>query len=287
MAWRSHRKELAIVGLFLFLMGVVVPAAFGLLTEKAMDLGTADALESLSSISQKYGVAAVSREGENGWNSTYFIEVWPQYYCSETSAIYNLEAVYDSENNLLEALAEKTDFNSSASITTDAIPIYVLFNASALENVDRIEFSYRILSAPHPLNGTGQVYLSIDGQQFKLHDVNMSEAMNSTVRVKIDLDAVTKLHIKSASTVKLVFKYNSDSDESLEGTVYGFDVALYDVKKVNATAASNIMLAVSGVLGWLGALAATPYWNPYSNREHRNVRRVGRAVKRRIPRRRR
>ncbi len=277
---RRNRKGLAIVAAFLFLMGVVVPAAFGWLTVKAMDLGMAEPLESLTGIAQKYGVAPALRSGSD-WNSSYFISVDPQYYDNATQKYYEFRPVYDSDQGLLLVMPDTSDAIASSAISISKwdIPIYIRFNKTALADVDKVVFFFKIVdNAGKNLAGAGTVYISTDGNIVKQYSVNMTEAQNHTVKVEFDIDAITRLKIQSADIVKLAFHYSID--QPLDGIVYGFDVGLFNVRKVNASAAANIMLASSGILGWIGALAATPYWNPMSNPNHRNVRGAVRRVRR-------
>lgn len=287
MAWRSNKKGLAVVGLFLFLMGVAVPAAFGLLTEKAMQLGVGDLLDK-----------STNWDSTNIANSTYFLlNAKPQFpevvYKSLDNNTYRLSPVLDDTNDLYLSLATKTsDITGTSTAKYEVIDFVYYLNKTTLSNVDKIVIVMKIEdTGGHNLTGDHLYVTILDWNTFSWkYRANATNAINSTVRIEIPIDAIKRLQISSSPADKIsmyVSLYAEGDDPSLANVVFGTKVELYDVKKVNATAASNIMLAVSGVLGWLGALAATPYWNPYANREHRNVRRVGHAIRRRIPRRRR
>ena len=277
MGWRSNKKGLAIVGLFLFLMGVVVPAVFGLLTEKAMDLGVGDLLEKDTQWQGDFT------------NSTYFYGQNVQYYDNATGSKYGFDPIYDDSSDMYMVLYDTTGtLVSSASVTSDWGFADTALNSSALSNVDKIVVLAKI-EDPGKVNlEDAHVIIEIrdnDASSYKyVYTYNATEAYNNTIRLEFTIDAVKRLKIENDPDnliVSIKVSANEGKTIDLDGLVLAWRIELYDVKKVNATAASNIMLAVSGVLGWLGALAATPYWNPYANREHRDVRRVYKKLRRR------
>jgi len=278
MGVRGHKKGLALVAGFLFLMGVVVPAAFGLLTEKAMDLGTADLLDK-----------STNWDSSNIANSTYFTleRVW--FGDNQTGNFYELDQVYDSDNDLDETLADASGtVAASMAYASDIYDVWVSVNKTAFDNVDKIVVLFRILdTGGQDLNGT-IVRISLQSgtngkdYSYKIGEWNASDAVNSTLRVEIPIDAIKRLNIQSSSLdpTVYIFMSNPNGGGNLDGVVIGYRVELYNVKKVNASSAANIMLVSSGILGWVGALAATPYWNPMSNPNHRNVRGAVRRVRR-------
>jgi len=286
MAWRSNKKGLAIVGLFLFLMGVVVPATFGLLTEKAMDLGVGDLLDK-----------STNWDSSNIANSTYFIGEDVEFLDNQTGNWYRIDTVYDSSSDMSVGMLDTNTVISSGKGITDAFVAWIVLNKTAILNrVDKIVVLFIEDTGGHSLDGV-HVYVYLQdwkwGEDYKfcIGDYNATEAYNKTLKVIIPIDAIKRLKIQSSAdnpTVMILLK-NPSKLHDLNNMIVGYRVELYDVKKVNATAASNIMLATSGILGWLGALAATPYWNPVANREHRNIRGAYKKVrgKVRIPRRRR
>lgn len=287
MAWRSNKKGLAVVGLFLFLMGVAVPAAFGLLTEKAMGLGVGDLLDK-----------STNWDESNIANSTYFTDIYARFFDNETKTIYLTDVVVDSDLDMQVSMADKSSTYGSGEENSDWFAMYYMLNVSAFnENVDKVVILASIQDAAALDVDNARVILRIKYEDadatwhtLQAEYYNATALVNSTVRHEITIDAIKRLKLQNAQAIRVDVTLAAKDGayiNSADNVILASKVELYDVKKVNATAASNIMLAVSGILGWLGALAATPYWNPYSNREHRNVRRVGRAVKRRIPRRRR
>ncbi|MFA4719896.1 hypothetical protein [Pyrococcus kukulkanii] len=274
MGWRSNKKGLAIVGLFLFLMGVVVPAAFGLLTEKAMELGVGDLLDK-----------STNWDSTNIANSTYFENEKAYFVDADTATIYALDIVHDDASDLDLVMATKDTALSSTTGTNDKVDYYAYFNETALENVDKIVLVTKIedVASLDATNAHFVVRLYADtGSLVAEYKYNATDAVNNTLIAEINIDAIKRLKLQQGANPFLYVSLAADDNATeLDNIVIGYRVELYDVKKVNATAASNIMLAVSGVLGWLGALAATPYWNPYANREHRDVRRVYKKLRRR------
>lgn len=283
MDWRS-RKGLGIIAGFLFLMGVVVPAVFGLLTEKAMELGMEEFLDK-----------STNWDNTNIANSTYFVNEYGLWGDTATASKYEVEFVYD-ESSDMDLVMFDTSGNpvNSYDESSDYAHIDFWFNkASFVNNVDKVVVLFRIEDKGNLNLDNAQVEVILRdnkwGDEYSWIKVfNATDAYNNTLRVEFTVDAVKLLKIRSSDKLPAIFVFirpKRGQTINLDGVVVASRVELYDMKKVNATSAANIMLTASGILGWIGALAATPYWNPASDRSHRDVRRVYRGVRGRIRRR--
>ena len=282
MGWRRYAKpRYGMIAGFLLLVGVIVPAVFGLLTEKAMEIGTADLLDK----STKW-------DSSNIANSTYFLlNGKPQFpdvlYKSLDNNTYRLSVAYDDTNDFSLALATKTsDIVGTTSTKYEVIDYVYYLNKTALENVDKIVVVLKIEdTGSHNITGDHLYVTLLDWNTFNWkYQANATDAVNKTVRIEIPIDAVKRLQLSSSPADKIsmyVSLYADGVDNSLSNVVFGSKVELYDVKKVNASAISNTMLVTAGLLSWIGAFAATPYWNPMKNPSHRDVRRVTRKIRRR------
>lgn len=280
MGWRRYAKpRYGMIAGFLLLVGVVVPAVFGLLTEKAMEIGTADLLDK-----------STNWDSSNIANSTYFVSEVVEFFDNQTGNIYSIDAVYDDSTDEDLVLLSTDTVKSTGDFPTDYTYVWVQMNKTALENVDKIVILLKVHDAASV--ELDKVNIKVQLQSYKwgsdyffdIGTYNLTDAYNSTLRVEIAIDAIKRLKISSSDTnpVLLVMLRSSSTSNlvDLNNLVFGYKVELYDVKKVNASAISNTMLVTAGILSWIGAFAATPYWNPMKDPSHRDVRRVAGRVRR-------
>lgn len=271
MGWKRYAKpKYGMIAGFLLLVGVIVPAVFGLLTEKAMELGTADLLDK-----------STNWDASNIANSTYFVSEVMKFADASSKNVYSQDLVFDSENDLDIAMMTTTGtVSGSTSAGSDYAFAQIQLNDTSLASVDKLVVVAKILDTANAEFDKFRVrWINAEGET--IAELNQNESIvNSTVRFEVHVDAIKRLKLQDDGVSTLyVYLYSKGNTTSLENVIWGYRVELYDVKKVNATAISNAMLVVSGILAWVGAFAATPYWNPMKDPTHRDVRRVARRVR--------